>query len=119
MIAILEDAIVGYAKRKDHRWLALLSQWLQAIGVLRLRHITRSYPLRVTGSTLYAYCQRGNQRSKRNGFEWSAPSRFITQPFDWTEPFLAEWSKLPLSRGESVGMAFDIRAKPLHECGVH
>jgi hypothetical protein len=30
-------------------------------------------------NTFYARCQKGKQKGKRGGFQWSAPSRFISQ----------------------------------------
>ena len=108
MVAKLEEAIEEMQKQGDPSWLGLLSQWLQAIGVLRLKHIKRSTPLKITNSTLHAWCQKGKQKKNRGGFKWSAPSKFISNPtFNWAMKFIDEWKKVPTGKRNRVGMAFD------------
>ena len=108
MVAKLEEAIEKMQKQGNPSWLGLLSQWLQAIGVLRLKHIKRSTPMKLTSSTLHAWCHKGKQKNMRGGFKWSAPASFISRPtFNWAKKFLDEWKKVPAVKRNKVGMAFD------------
>ena len=108
MVAKLEEAIVEMQEQGNPGWLGLLTQWLQAIGVLRLKHIKRTTPVKMTMSTFHAWCSKGKQRSKRCGFQWSAPVRFISKPtFNWAKKFLEEWRKVPADKRGTVGTASD------------
>jgi hypothetical protein len=105
MVARLEEVIEKMQRQGDSKWLGLLSQWLQAIGVLRLEHIKKSTPLKLTNSTLHAWCQKGK---KKGGFKWSVPARFISKPtFNWAKRLLGEWKRVPAAKRNEVGMAFD------------
>ena len=92
-------------------WLALLSQWFKAAGVLRLKHINRTTPIKLTKSTFHAWFRKGKQRSKRSGFKWSAPLRFIfiSKPtLNWAKKFLEELRKVPAEKRNNIGMAFNL-----------
>ena len=47
MIAFLERGIVTAADHNNPEWMALLANWLCAIGCLRHRHLTKSTPQRL------------------------------------------------------------------------
>ena len=51
MIEDLEGAIIAAWERGDTNWQALLSQWVQTTALVRLKHIKRSSPERLTAST--------------------------------------------------------------------
>ena len=108
MIAKLEEAIEEMQEQGNPRWLGLLSQWLQAVGGLRLKYIKKSTPRKLTNSTFHAWCQRGEQKSNQGGFEWSVPANFISKPTcNWAEKFLDEWEKVPADKRNEMGMVFD------------
>ena len=105
MVEALEAAVVRYQAADDPRWLALLSAWLHAVGLIRMKHLLRSEPLKVTGSTYYAWCSKCKQKHNRKGFRWTCPSKFTTIPFDWAAKFVELWQGLPLEK-QSIGMVF-------------
>ena len=75
MIPFLEAGIITAAEHNNPEWMALLANWLCAVGCLRHRHITKSSPQRLSASTVHAWCSQGKQARSRNGFTWSAPCR--------------------------------------------
>ena len=93
MVRALEYAIVNKYESNSPSWVGLLGAWLMTFGGLRLRHLKRSTPVRLTETTFYAVCARGKQRHNRGGFEWSIPSHFVAIPerhlADMAEVFLA------------------------------
>ena len=112
MVQLLEEAIIAWMSSCDPRWIGLLIQWIMCIGNIRLRHIQRSYPVRQTGTTLYAFCCRGKQKRFRAGFEWSVPTHLVSRPdVEWATPFLKEWKKARDPRKGDLGFAFDIELK--------
>ena len=100
MVEALEAAVIKYHAAEDPRWLALLSAWLNAIGVIRRRHLLRSEPLKVTDSTYYAWCNKGKQKHNRKGFKWTCPSKFTTISFDWAAKFMELWHGLPPEKNQ-------------------
>ena len=84
MIPFLEAGIITAAEHNNPEWMALLANWLCAVGCLRHRHITKSSPQRLSASTVHAWCSQGKQAHSRNGFTWSAPAEF-TNGFPWAQ----------------------------------
>ena len=79
---------------------------------MRLKHLKRSTPTKLTASTLHLWCTKGKQRANRNGFEWTIPAKFISMPtYNWAERLLEEWNKLPPSHRERCGVVFDPQSR--------
>ena len=100
MMGYLEEQIERLHDLGDHRWTALLSSWLMAVGCLRHIHLTRTRPRRLSKSTLHCSCSRGKQRRPRHGFHFCIPSYFTTG-WAWAEQGLREVG----SGGEAQGGA--------------
>ena len=88
-------------------WIGLLSQWWQAFGCFRLKHLKRSMLQRLSGSFLHCHCRRGKQKHRSSGFDFALPAVFMNG-FVWTEPFMAAWKKMPAARQQTVGMVFEV-----------
>ena len=74
------------------------------MGVMRLIHLQRATPQRLTEAVHHCHCHRGKQ--KRVGFDFRLPSTF-SSGWNWTGPYMAEWEKLSPARRREVGMVFD------------
>ena len=106
MIPFLEAGIITAAEHNNPEWMALLANWLCAVGCLRHRHITKSSPQRLSASTIHAWCSQGKQAHSRNGFSWSAPAEF-TNGFPWAQRVIDAIKELPEEKQQTCGMAFD------------
>ena len=106
MIPFLEAGIITAAEHNNPEWMALLANWLCAVGCLRHRHITKSSPQRLSASTIHAWCSQGKQAHSRNGFTWSAPAEF-TNGFPWAQRVIDAIKELPEEKQQTCGMAFD------------
>ena len=91
--------------------LALLADWLCAIGGLRHRHIQLSTPQRLSASTSHAWCSQGKQAHARKGFAWSVPAEFGSG-FPWARKVLEAIQALPEDKRSSCGLAFDEEGVP-------
>ena len=111
MIAFLERGIVAAADHNNPEWMALLANWLCAIGCLRHRHLTKSTPQRLSASTLHAWCSQGKQAHSRSGFAWSAPSEF-SNGFPWAQRVLDAIQALPAEKQADCGIVFDGDGNP-------
>ena len=45
-----EEELMRAIEANDPAWLGLLAQWLAVIGVVRSKHLRRSYPVKLTDS---------------------------------------------------------------------
>ena len=106
MLPFLEAGIITAAEHNNPEWMALLANWLCAVGCLRHRHITRSSPQRLSASTIHAWCTQGKQAHSRNGFTWSAPAEF-SNGFPWAQRVIDAIQELPDEKQLTCGMAFD------------
>ncbi|CAE7417062.1 clpC [Symbiodinium sp. CCMP2592] len=59
MLVHLEKVIEERCIMGDPRWTAMLGQWMQASSCMRYAHLRRSEVLRITGSTVHAFCNKG------------------------------------------------------------
>ena len=71
MLALLERQIEQHNARNP-QWRAMSGLWAWAcgFGVLRLVHLGRSSPRRLSRSTFHFHCGRGKQR---HGFDFAIP----------------------------------------------
>ena len=117
MLAFLETGIEDQYNSKNPKWLALLSSWLVAVGVMRHQRLVRSEPMRLSRSTLHMFCDKGKQASKRSGFEWCVPATFSTG-FGWAAALLEAKRKLPAAVRDTAGLVFNEDGAPwaLSEC---
>ena len=67
MVEALEAAVIKYHAAEDPRWLALLSAWHNAIGVIRRRHLLRSEPFKGHGLDLLCVVQQGQAEAQPHG----------------------------------------------------
>ena len=70
MIKTLEIAMEQMVKADNPQWTVVAAAWMQAKGCLRLIHLRRSMPVRLTATVLHCRCLRGKQAHNRVGFEW-------------------------------------------------
>ncbi len=76
MLRALEERLIAAADNKDPTWLAPVASWLQAMGNLRLVHVTRrSVPVELFSDWILFFCKRGKQQHNRSGFYWGAPGK--------------------------------------------
>ena len=106
MIPFLEAGIITASEHNNPEWMALLANWLCAVGCLRHRHITKSTPQRLSASTIHAWCAQGKQAHSRNGFTWSAPAEF-SNGFPWAQRVIDAIQELPTEKQQTCGMTFD------------
>ena len=93
MLQALEEKLIAAAEQDDPIWLAPVASWLQAMGNLRLVHVTyRSVPVELFSDWILFFCKRGKQQHNRSGFYWGVP-RTTSNGFDWTVKFLAGYEK--------------------------
>ena len=93
MLQALEEKLIAAAEQDDPTWLAPVASWLQAMGNLRLVHVTyRSVPVELFSDWILFFCKRGKQQHNRSGFYWGVP-RTTSNGFDWTVKFLAGYKK--------------------------
>ena len=111
MMGYLEEQIERLHDLGDHRWTALLSSWLMAVGCLRHIHLTRTRPRRLSKSTLHCSCSRGKQRRLRHGFHFCIPSYFTTG-WAWAEHWLKAYEKLAAEVKPKAGLCFDSKGVP-------
>ena len=111
MMGYLEEQIEHLHNLGDHRWTALLSSWLMAVGCLRHIHLTRTRPRRLSKSTLHCSCSRGKQRRLRHGFHFCIPSYFTTG-WAWAENWLKAYEKLAADVKPKAGLCFDSQGVP-------
>ena len=81
MVRSLEDRMQAMAEQGDQTWMSLLGSWLITFGVVRLDHIRR------TANFLQFFCHRGEQKHRRVGFYWGAPTH-TTSGWCWAEQYL-------------------------------
>ena len=106
MIPFLEAGIITASEHNNPEWMALLANWLCAVGCLRHQHITKSTPQRLSASTIHAWCAQGKQAHSRNGFTWSAPAEF-SNGLPWAQRVIDAILELPTEKQQTCGMAFD------------
>ena len=111
MLRALEEKIQSLHEAGDERWLALLSSWLIAFGVLRFKHLQRSRPIKITQGSFHAHCAKGKQTSKRGGFDFAASSN-LTTGWPWGQYWFQTWSKLPEETRAQSGLCFDAQGNP-------
>ena len=111
MMGYLEEQVERLHDLGDHRWTALLSSWLMAVGCLRHIHLTRTRPRRLSKSTLHCSCSRGKQRRLRHGFHFCIPSYFTTG-WAWAEHWLKAYEKLAAEVKPKAGLCFDSKGVP-------
>jgi hypothetical protein len=74
MLQALEVRLIAAAEADDPTWLAPVASWLQAMGNLRLVHVTRrSVPVELFREWILFFCKRGKQQHNRSGFYWGVP----------------------------------------------
>ena len=61
MLSKLEARVVDLWQFGDPRWNCLLGNWIIFAGCVRHKHLERSIPLSVTGSTVHFWCQKGSR----------------------------------------------------------
>ena len=108
MLQALEEKLIAAAEQYDPTWLAPVASWLQAMGNLRLVHVTyRSVPVELFSDWILFFCKRGKQQHTRSGFYWGVPRR-TTNGYDWTVKFLADYKKRRNSKDgkRMMGMIF-------------
>ena len=111
MLQFLEEQIQEQAEHRVPKWTALLANWIVAVGVVRHRHIGRSYPVRLSRSTLHCRCLKGKQAGTREGFSWTIPSTF-SNGWPWAEKVLELREMLPAETKLSAGLCFNEEGKP-------
>ena len=111
MLRALEEKIQSLHEAGDERWLALLSSWLIAFGVLRFKHLQRSRPIKITQGSFHAHCPKGKQTSKRSGFDFAVPGN-LTTGWPWGQHWFQTWSKLPEEARAQSGLCFDAQGNP-------
>ena len=109
MFSQLEEELMKAIEADDPAWLGLLAQWLAVIGVVRSKHLRRSYPVKLTDSVLHCWCKEGKQKELKNGFPWSCRAHLISHPtYNWARKFLRLWKHVPEEKKDGIGMCFDI-----------
>ncbi|CAE7752814.1 unnamed protein product [Symbiodinium sp. CCMP2592] len=108
MLVHLEKVIEDRCIMGDPRWTAMLGQWMQASSCMRYAHLRRSEVLRITGSTVHAFCNKGKQGRLRQGFYFAIPAAFASG-WNWTEPWKEAFEALPKGRRSQCGLCFDAR----------
>ena len=102
MLARLEEAIEQRHDLGDPEWTCLLAAWLIGVGVLRHKHLTRSYPRKLTKGFAHFHCAKGKQRQNRGGFDFAVPSTFGS---GWR--WLEFWKNLPEAVRKAGGICMD------------
>ena len=87
MLARLEEAIEQRHDLADPEWTCLLAAWIIGVGVLRHKHLTRSFPRKLTKGFAHFHCSKGKQRQNRGGFDFAVPSTFGSG-WPWGERWL-------------------------------
>lgn len=120
MMIHLEERIEAMHGVGDPKWIAALAAWMSAAGCLRYRHLVRSYPRKLSKSTMRCTCKKGKQRRLRGGFSYCIPACFST---GW--PWGQRWMKCYSRLGADVQQTWqdkkqvpDQAAMPLHYSGV-
>ena len=93
MMIHLEERIEAMHGVGDPKWTAVLASWMSAAGCLRYRHLVRSYPRKLSKSTLHCTCSKGKQRHLRKGFSFCLPACFSTG-WPWGQHWLAAYRRL-------------------------
>ncbi|CAE7241463.1 clpC [Symbiodinium natans] len=116
MLSELEARVVDLWQFGDPRWNCLLGNWIIFAGCVRHKHLERSVPISITGSTVHFWCQKGKQAHNRNGFAWAVPSHFMSG-WPWAEYWLDSFKGLPPSKQLKCGVCFDAHGNPwaIHE----
>ena len=89
----------------------LLGLWACGFGVLRLVHLGRASPRRLSRSTFHFHCGRGKQKGNRHGFDFAIPGHFMSG-WDWASRWLEEWQDLPASKRATSGLNFSEHGVP-------
>ena len=113
MLRYLEERVERLHATGEPRWSALLASWIAATGCLRQKHIARSYPRKLTKSTLHCECTRGNQKKLRQGFSFGIPACFSTG-WPWAQHVVDKRDQLPANVKRTCGLCFDVEGKPWH-----
>ena len=109
MLIHLEEEMVKAIEANNPTWPRLLSQWLAVVGVMRSKHLRRSYPVKLTGSVLHCWCRGSQQEESKNGFAWSCRAHLVSNPtYNWAVRFLETWKQVPEEKKDEMGMCFDI-----------
>ena len=111
MVPFLEEKVQAMYESGNALWTAALGSWIVGTGVLRYQHVVRSYPLRLSRSTVHAHCPKGKQSKLRRGFDWAIPSHF-SNGFNWGEKWLDAFLRLSPKARASCGFCFNGRGAP-------
>ncbi|CAE7363164.1 unnamed protein product, partial [Symbiodinium sp. CCMP2592] len=111
MLEQLETRIEQLYNSNNPQWRALLGLWACCFGVLRLTHVARSSPRRLSRSTFHFHCSKGKQRGNRNGFDYAVPSYFMSG-WDWSTRWLEDWRALPVLSRQNAGINFNEFGRP-------
>ena len=113
MMIHLEERIEAMHGVGDPKWTAVLASWMSAAGCLRYRHLVRSYPRKLSKSTLHCTCSKGKQRHLRKGFSFCLPACFSTG-WPWGQHWLAAYQRLTPEVQKKCGMNFDANGTSWH-----
>ena len=111
MLALLERQIEQLYNSRNPQWRAMLGLWACGFGVLRLVHLGRASPRRLSRSTFHFHCGRGKQKGNRHGFDFAIPGHFMSG-WDWASRWLEEWQDLPASKRATSGLNFSEHGVP-------
>ncbi|CAE7222905.1 unnamed protein product [Symbiodinium sp. CCMP2592] len=111
MLEVLETKIEQLYNSNNPQWRALLGLWACCFGVLRLTHVNRSSPRRLSRSTFHFRCSKGKQKGHRQGFDYAISSYFMSG-WDWSTRWLEDWRALPVLSREKAGINFNEFGKP-------
>ena len=111
MVPFLEEKVQAMYESGNALWTAALGSWIVGTGVLRYQHVVRSYPLRISHSTVHAHCPKGKQSRLRRGFDWAIPSYF-SNGFNWGEKWLEAFLRLSPKARAGCGFCFNGKGAP-------
>ena len=111
MLALLERQIEQLYNSRNPQWRAMLRLWACGFGVLRLVHLSRASPRRLSRSTFHFHCGRGKQKGNRHGFDFAIPVHLMSG-WDWASRWLEDWQDLPASKRATSGLNFSEHGVP-------
>ena len=89
----------------------MLDLWACGFGVLRLVHLSRASPRRLSRSTFHFHCGRGKQKGNRHGFDFAIPGHLMSG-WDWASRWLEDWQDLPASKRATSRLNFSEHGVP-------
>ena len=107
MVKLLEQAMEEMAAASNAQWTVVAAAWIQAKACMRLVHLRRSMPIRLTATVLHCRCLRGKQAHNRVGFEWACPA-LTSGGYPVGQAFLEAWRKL---KDPNMVMVFSLVTK--------